>query len=159
GEGQNAWRRGNRKCARFPGVDTAGAMTPEAARRFVKRYGVVLEGGRGPVPNLAETVAGESISGSWWGHPKGRGIFWLTRAIRDWPEVLVCRLLGGKIPYVHRRCWPALIRLASRVEPERLAALRETHTPSGRHELEMIPYPRWVPPQMRRAAGRLTEVE
>jgi len=134
-------------------------VTRQEARRFVKQHGVVLEAGRGPVPSLAEAVAGESIRGSWWGHAKGHEIFWLTRAIRDWRDVLVCRVAAGKITYVHRRLWPALVRLASRLEPDRLAALHEVHTRSGRHELHEIPYPRWVPADVRRAAGRLTDAE
>jgi hypothetical protein len=134
-------------------------MTLQAARRYVKQQGVVLEGSRGPVPSFAETVAGESIRGSWWGHPKGHEIFGLTRAIRNWRDVLVCRVVSGKVTYVHRRLWPALVRLAGRLESDRLAALHEVHTPSGRHELRVIRYPRWVPPEVREAAKGLTEAE
>src|SRR2546426_5078435 len=78
-------------------------MTPRGGLAFVRRNGIVLEGGRGPVPKLAEAVAGGPIRGSWWGHAKGKQIFWLTRAVRDSADVLVCRLVGGKITYVHRR--------------------------------------------------------
>lgn len=120
---------------------------------------MVLEGGRGPVPSLAETVAGESIRGSWWGHPKGHEIFSLSRAIRDWREVLVCRVVSGKVTYVHRRLWPALVRLAARLDGDRLAALHEVHTAMGRHELQVIPFPRWVPPDVRTAAKHLTETD
>ncbi len=87
-------------------------MTPEEALTFVKASGIVLESARGPAPSLATTAAGEEIHGSWWGHAKGNEIFLLTRAIRRSPDVLVCRLIGGKITYVHRRLWPALIRLS-----------------------------------------------
>jgi hypothetical protein len=134
-------------------------MTLQAARRFVKKHGVVLEGGPGPVPNLAETVAGESIRGSWWGHPKGHEIFWLTRAIREWRDVVVCRVVAGKVTYVHRRLWPALVRLAAGLDPDRLAAFHEVHTRSGQHELQVIPYPRWVPPEIRKSAKRLNEAD
>src|SRR5438876_7163852 len=41
-------------------------MTPKQALSFVKTHGIVLESARGPVPNLAETIAGQPISGSWW---------------------------------------------------------------------------------------------
>ena len=71
-------------------------MTPKDAVAFVKLHGIVLESGHGPVPNLAAAIAGERIRGSWWGHPKGRSIFAATRAVRDSPDVLVCKLLGGK---------------------------------------------------------------
>ncbi len=72
-------------------------MASRAALAFVRRHGVVLEGARGPVPNLAEAVAGAPIRGSWWGHAKGHEIFRLTRAVRDARDVLVCRLVGGNL--------------------------------------------------------------
>jgi hypothetical protein len=134
-------------------------MTRRAALAFVKRHGVVLEGARGPVPNLAEAVAGRRIRGSWWGHARGKEIFWLTRAVRDSPDVLVCRLVTGKITYVHRRLWPALVRLARAFARSDLAALREVHTARGEHALRVVPFPRWVPPSVKRSARRLEVAE
>src|SRR5207248_9917532 len=134
-------------------------MTPRAALAFVRRHGVVLEGARGPVPNLAEAVVGGPIRGSWWGHKRGKEIFWLTRAVRDSPEVLVCRLVGGKVTYVHRRLWPALVRLASRFSKKNLAALKEVHTAKGRHKILITPFPRWVPKPVLLAAHALTKQE
>jgi hypothetical protein len=127
--------------------------------RFVEQQGVVLEGGRGPRPNLAEAVAGEQINGGWWGHKKRRAIFRATRTVRDCDEVLVCRLVGGKITYVHRRLWPAIVRLANSLDKKTLAALREEHTPSGAHRVRTIPFPRWVPTEVRRAAENISEEE
>lgn len=40
-----------------------------------------------------------------------------------------------------------------------MAALHEVHTRSGRHELHIVAYPRWVPPEVREAARRLTEAD
>src|SRR2546427_9897386 len=97
-------------------------MTPRGGLAFVRRNGIVLEGGRGPVPNLAEAVAGGPIRGNRGGHAKGKQIFWLTRAVRDAPDVLVCRLVGGKVTYVHRRPRPAILRLAKALRPPHLAA-------------------------------------
>ncbi len=134
-------------------------MTAKAALAFVRRHGVVLESARGPVPNLAEAVAGEPIRGSWWGHRKGHEIFWLTRAVRDWRSVLVCRLVGGKITYVHRRLWPAVVRLARSFAPDHLAAVREIHTRRGRHELELVPFPQWVPSAVKRRAAKLSKAQ
>ena len=57
-------------------------MTLREATAFIRKHGVVLEAARGPVPSLAEAVAGGPIRGSWWSHPKGRAIFALTRAVR-----------------------------------------------------------------------------
>ncbi len=134
-------------------------MTSKAALAFVRRHGIVLEAARGPVPNLAEAVAKAPIRGSWWGHAKGHEIFWLTRAVRDSSDVLVCRLVSGKITYVHRRLWPAVVRLARMFVREDLAALHEVHTRQGRHKVRVVSFPRWVPAEVKRRARRLSETE
>jgi len=134
-------------------------MTARGALAFVKRHGIVLESARGPVPNLAEAVVGGRIRGSWWGHAKGKQIFWLTRAVRDSRDVLVCRLVGGKITYVHRRLWPALVRLARRFARRNLAAVQEVHTAQGQHAERLVPFPRWVPAGIKRAARRLSATD
>jgi hypothetical protein len=131
----------------------------EGALAFVEEHGVVLESGRGPVSSLAEAIAGEPIRGTWWGHPKGRAIFRATRALRDSADVLVCRLLGGKITYIHRRLWPALVRLADEIGPRRLDAIREEHTKSGAHKVVTMAFPQWVPSEVRKAAQKLSEEE
>src|SRR5881409_390638 len=103
-------------------------MTPHQAVDFVRKHGVVLEAASGPVPSLAQAVAGAPIRGNWWAHPRSQEIFALTRAVRDSSDVLVCRLVDGKITYVHRRMWPALVSLAGRFSKQRLAAVKEIHT-------------------------------
>ena len=130
-------------------------MTPKQALAFVKTHGVVLESGRGAVASLAEAVAGELIRGSWWGHPKGNEIFLCSRVIRQSTDVLVCRLLGGKVTYVHRRLWPALVRLSERFDVDRLAAINEVHTAGGKHKVDITAFPDWVPVQVMRAAKKL----
>jgi len=131
----------------------------QGALAFVEEHGVVLESGRGPAPSLAEAITGEPLHESWWSHPKGRAIFRATRAVRDSDDVLVCRLLGGKITYVHRRLWPALVRLADTIGPRRLDALREEHTTSGAHKMVTTSFADWVTADVRRAAESLSEEE
>ena len=132
-------------------------MTRTQALAFVRKHGIVLEAGRGPVPSFATAVAGSPIRGSWWGHPKGREIFMLTRAIRDSKQICVCRAVGGKITFVHRRLWPALVRMAARLPQRQLARVTEVHTASGRHMLIEQAFPDWVPALVRRQAQTLTE--
>ena len=134
-------------------------MTPKQAIAFVKANGVVLEAGHATAPNLAEAIAGAPIRGSWWAHSKANTIFLCSRAIRESADVLVCRLVGGKVTYVHRRLWPALVRLAGLCDADRLAAIREVHMPSGKHEMHATVYPGWVPEDVKRAAKELTEKE
>ncbi len=131
-------------------------MTAKQALSFVETNGVALEAARGPVPSLAQTIAGKGIRGSWWGHPKGRIIFACSRAIRNSKDVLTCRLVEGKVTYVHRRLWPALARLSDRFAPARLAAIREVHSPEGTHKIEAVAFPEWVPSEEMRKARKLS---
>jgi hypothetical protein len=132
-------------------------MTPRQALAFIRKHGVVLEAAQGPVPSLAEAIAGERIRGSWWSHPKSQEIFAVTRGVRDSDEVLVCRLVNGKVTFVHRRLWPALVRVAGRFSSDDLARVSESHTSSGRHVIKEVPFPDWVPTNVRSAARRLSE--
>lgn len=134
-------------------------MNHAQAIAFVKTHGVVLASAKGPVPRLAEAVAGEPVRGSWWGHPKGKEIFAILRGVAESDDVLVCRLCGGKVTYVHRRLWPALVRAASHFRQEHLAQLREEHDVSGKHVTHEVAYPGWVPEDTKMAAGELTEAE
>jgi hypothetical protein len=131
-------------------------VTPKQALAFVKRHGVVLQAARGPVPSLAEAVAGGPIRGSWWGHPKGHEIFRVAEAVSQSDEVLVCKLVEGKVTYVHRRLWPALVRLASRFQKGQLAKVWNEHTRTGAHRSRMTAFPEWVPKQIAREAKRLS---
>jgi hypothetical protein len=139
--------------------DTEGEslVTPAEALAFVCTHGVVLESGTGPVPSLAAAVAGEPIRGSWWAHSRGRDIYAATRAIRDSTDVLVCRLVDGKITYVHRRLWPALVRLSDRFPHSRLGQIREVHTASGKHVIEESRFPAWVSSEVTAQAADLDE--
>ncbi len=125
----------------------------------LERDGVLLESARGPVPNVAELVAGEPISGSWWSHPDNHAIFAAVNELADSPDVVRLRLVNGKVTLVHRRVWPALVRVADRFPPERLAAVTEEHTASGKHRKVETPFPGWVPPAVQVAANELTEAE
>lgn len=143
--------------ARSDGVRTI--RTPRQAVAFVRRHGVVLESASGPVPSFAQAVAGASIRGSWWAHPKSREIFALTRAVRDSADVLVCRLVSGKVTYVHRRLWAPLVRMAERFPKGWLAQVDEIHTATGRHVTSERAFPQWVPDDVAASASQLSEEE
>lgn len=134
-------------------------MTPAQALAFVARHGLVLMAAKGPVPSLAEAVAGEPVRGSWWGHPRGRAIFAAAEAVRGSADVLACKLVAGKVTFAHRRLWPALVRLADRLPAGGLDATWSEHTPSGAHAARRTPFPEWVPADVARAAERLSVAE
>ena len=150
------WRNGRRQ-------QWALVMTSESrvslsnSVAFVESHGVVLESARGPIANLAEAIAGETVDGSWWGHQKGHQIFAATRVVRASPDVLVCRLVDGKVTYIHRRLWPAIVRLANTLDTGRLTAINEQHSESGEHQVNETPFPQWVPADVKVTATRLTK--
>jgi hypothetical protein len=132
-------------------------MTAAEALAFVEERGVVLVSAKGPVPRLTEVIAGAPIKGSWWGHPKSHQIFAILEAVTESEDVLVCRLVKGKITLVHRRLWPALVRVALRFPPDQIAKVRQEHTASGRHVNKEVPFPRWVPPEVKKQASSISE--
>ena len=133
-------------------------MTAAEALAFIEQHGIVLESARHPtIPSLAQAIAGEALRGGWWSHPKGRAIFAATRAVRDSSDVLVCRLIDGKVTFVHARLWPALVRLADRFPAPALDRVREMHSETGAHRVENIRFPKWVTEETTSEARRLSE--
>jgi hypothetical protein len=132
-------------------------MTAAQALDFVREHGVVLVSAKGAAPRLTEAIVGAPIEGSWWSHPQGKRIFRVLQEVTGSDEVFVCRLVDGKVTLVHARVLPALVRLAEDIPHERIARVRERHTPSGRHVNEETPYPDWVTPELRAAARALSE--
>ena len=135
------------------------AFAAREASAFVREHGIVLVSAKGKGPNLVEAIAGEPIKGSWWGHPAGKRIFSVLNAVTESDDVLVCRLIDGKITLVHQRLWPALVRLAGAFPPERLAQVLSEHTPSGRHVGCSVAFADWVPPRVAQEAEALDEDE
>jgi hypothetical protein len=133
--------------------------TKKEALDFVKRHGAVLESAKGSVPSLAQAIAGEPIRGSWWGHPKGNQIYMLLNDVSDSPDVMRCRLVDGKITLVHRRLWPAIVKLASAFDSQRLSAVREEHTATGAHRMTTIKFPDWVSDDVHAAARSISLAE
>jgi len=78
-------------------------MTSDEAMAFVKKHGVVLVSAKGPVPRLTEAIVNEPIKGSWWAHPKSHDIFAILQIVANSKDVLVCRLVNGKVTFIHRR--------------------------------------------------------
>ena len=134
-------------------------VNPSGALAFVEREGVVLQAARGAVPSLAEAVAGERIRGSWWGHPKGKEIFRAAEVVGASPDVLVCKLVDGKVSYVHRRLWPALVKLASRFRKDQLARVWDEHTSTGAHRSRREAFPAWVPADVLKESRALSVSE
>ncbi|MBO9663817.1 hypothetical protein [Dokdonella sp.] len=135
-------------------------MTPDEAIAFVEEHGIVLESASlHALPCLVEAIAGETLGGRWWAHPRGREIFALTRAVRASTAIATCRLVEGRITFVHARCWPALARIGGGLPGTGLARIGEIHTAQGRHRVEERRFPDWLPAQAVASARDLTPDE
>jgi hypothetical protein len=148
----DAWPANLKRATRLTGGAT---VTFDQAMAFIREHGMVLAAARGPVPRMAEVIAGEPIKGSWWAHPKSHHIFSIFQQLAESPDILVCRFVDGKVTFVHRRLWLALVRLADRFEPERIAQVHQEHTAKGHHETHDVSFPDWVPADVLEEARRL----
>jgi hypothetical protein len=75
------------------------------------------------LPSVVAIVAGEPLHGSWWSHPSGHAIFNRLNALAAHPDVLVARLVSGKVTFIHRRLWPAVLAVATERAAWQLARL------------------------------------
>jgi len=141
------------------GVGTRAMMSAADALAFVEAQGVVLVAGKGPVPRLVEVILGEPLEGSWWAHPASHRIFAVLQAVEESEDLLVCRLIEGKVTLVHRRLWPALARLERRFTRQQLAQIHQEHTPSGKHVNRLVEFPAWVPESVLAASRRMSDEE
>ena len=82
----------------------------------LKRFGLLLLSDA-RLPSITSLVAGKPIRGSWWGHPKSHEIFRVVCRIADHPDVAITKLISGKITFIHRKLWPALLAVGMSREP------------------------------------------
>jgi hypothetical protein len=133
-------------------------MNCAAVRKALQRYGLLLLQDKS-LRSVAGIIAGEALSGSWWSHPRSHEIFACLETIEK--DAIPTRLIGGKVTFVHRRLWPALLAVATAGEtwqkqglpanPSRrdlqerlLVHAEEVHTASGKHETRLVPWGRWA---------------
>jgi hypothetical protein len=61
------------------------------------------------LPSAVTILAGEPVKGSWWGHPDGNRIYNTLNELFDHPDVAAVPLVNGKVTFVHRDLWRALV--------------------------------------------------
>ena len=79
---------------------------------MLESYGVLLESDP-KLPSVCAIIAGSPIKGSWWGHAQGHAIFRINRQLAGHPDVLVAKLVSGKVTFVHRELWPAVVAIGA----------------------------------------------
>ena len=92
--------------------NTKPAMTAARVRKVLQKHGFLMLSDA-TLPSVSGLVAGEPIKGSWWGHPAGHAIYNISNALLNHPDVLVTRLIGGKVTMLDRRLWAAFFAVAT----------------------------------------------
>jgi hypothetical protein len=110
----------------------------------LSEHGLLLQQDKRLASVIGVIVGGPLVS-SWWGHPRGRRIFRCLEQLLKHPDVLLTRLIGGKVTYLHRKLWPAILSVATAAEPWQ----RRRLSPEGRQLFRRIETRRAV-----RASGR-----
>lgn len=106
------------------------------------------------LPSVAGLVAGAPVRGSWWAHPRSQAIFAVALRLEDHPDVLMAKLVAGKVTFVHRDLWPALLAVAAERGPWQMRGL----SPAARSLLRRVDREGEVfPGSPQRAAARALE--
>ena len=74
----------------------------------LREHGLLLQQDK-RLPDIASAVAGEPIRGSWWAHPRSHAIFDCLSELEQHPDTLITKLVAGKVTFIHRRLWPAVL--------------------------------------------------
>lgn len=83
---------------------------------------------------MVSLVNGKPIAGSWWGHPSGTAIYHETLRLADRSDVVLLKLLNGKVTFVHRQLWPHVYAIGRSHEPWQLRGL----SPSAERVLDLV---------------------
>jgi hypothetical protein len=77
------------------------------------------------LPNVAATIAGTPIKGSWWSHAAGKRIFSVAQRLDERPDVITVKLISGKVTFVRDVLWPQVVAIGLACEAWQLAGLSE----------------------------------
>lgn len=63
--------------------------------------------------SVTTLVAGEPVRGSWWAHPAAHAIYAVANRLEADPDSSAVKLVAGKVTFVHRALWTALLGVAT----------------------------------------------
>lgn len=78
----------------------------------LKKDGFLLESDP-KLPSVCTLITGEALRGSWWSHPQAQTIFQVNEQLEAQQDVLITKLISGKVTFVHRKVWPQLLAVGS----------------------------------------------
>jgi hypothetical protein len=92
------------------------------AERELARIGLLMRHDA-RLPSFTGAVVGAPFRGSWWAHPRTHEIYDLLQHFHRGAGALAVKLVDGKVTYVHRRLWPALLGVVAGAARGRNAGL------------------------------------
>jgi hypothetical protein len=88
----------------------------------ILEYGFLLESDP-KLPSVCGLITGGPLSGSWWSHPLAQEIFQVNAKLEDHPDVLITKLISGKVTFFHRDLWSEIVAIGTAKEPWQMARL------------------------------------
>lgn len=76
----------------------------------LKKDGFLLESDP-KLPSVCSLITGEPLRGSWWSHPLSHTIFQVNEQLEDHPELLITKLISGKVTFVHKKLWAEILAI------------------------------------------------
>jgi hypothetical protein len=80
-------------------------MTASLQKQFDKVFAQLQDDGLLLTADLTYLITGERIRGSWWSHKLAGTIFKVSEMLDDHPDVMIMKLISGKVTFVHRELW------------------------------------------------------
>jgi|SRR4030095_9386358 hypothetical protein len=92
-------------------------MTEQVSRHFDKAFSQLEKTGLLLVsdqffPSIAYSISPIKRKGSWWSYPEAHTIFAVNNMLEDHPDVLIMKLISGKVTFVHRELWGRIYSIA-----------------------------------------------
>jgi hypothetical protein len=76
----------------------------------LERFGLLLQHDAA-LPSFTGIALGEPVHGSWWAHPRANDLYDLLQVFRVKAGGLSAKLVNGKLTFVAKRLWPAVVAL------------------------------------------------
>lgn len=85
-------------------------MTANQTKQFDKVFAQLTEDGLlllsdANLPSVSGLIANEKLRGSWWSHKSAQAIFNVAEMLEDHADVMIMKLISGKVTFVHRSLW------------------------------------------------------
>ena len=97
-------------------------MTLEQLFAYLQEFDLLLDTDP-KFPSVTGLLLGDTGGRSWWAHPRAKQMFDLSCGLRDRSEVLMVKLISGKVTFVHRPLWPAIVAVGMAREPWQIDGL------------------------------------